>query len=112
MMGGRIEIHSRVEDSDLVEIARYLSRDNPAAAARVFDAIEHTLVRLAAFPDMGTRYHAARKTLANLRMMPVTRFRNYLIFYLPLPGGEGIRVLHVINAARDQPAVVLRERRN
>lgn len=112
MMRGRVEIHAGVESVDLVEIASYISRDNPDAAARVLDAIEQTFVRLAAFPETGTRYHAVRKTLVGLRMVPVPRFRNYLIFYVPLPDNEGIRVLYVINAARIQPAVVLRERRN
>jgi toxin ParE1/3/4 len=108
----RIEVHREVEETDLVEIAAYIARDNPEAAARVLDAIDLTFARLAKFPESGTRYHAARKVLAGIRMTPVSRFRNYLIFYRPLPANEGIRVLYVINAARDQPKVVLRKRRD
>jgi hypothetical protein len=34
-------------------------------------------------------------------MFTVTAYPNYLIYYRPLPDNTGVRILYVLNAARD-----------
>lgn len=36
-----------------------------------------------------------------IRMIPVRPFRNYLVFYMPLSGNAGVRILYVLHGARD-----------
>lgn len=55
--------------------------------------------RLAAMPGMGGRYESDNLELAGVRVFPVSRIRNYLIFYRPTP--QGIEVLRVLHGARD-----------
>lgn len=55
--------------------------------------------RLAATPEMGGRYESDNIELAGMRVFPVSRFRNYLIFYQPT--ALGIEVIRVLHGARD-----------
>ena len=48
---------------------------------------------------MGPKRDFANPKLANLRVWPITKFRQYLIFYTPTR--RGIRVIRVIHGARD-----------
>lgn len=98
---GRLQIHPAVEDEDLADIASAISQDSPAAADRVIDTITTAFGFLAQQPSMGTLYHPARKSLEGIRMIPATPYRNYLIFYRPLPNDAGVRILYVLHAARD-----------
>lgn len=50
---------------------------------------------------LGTAYHPMRRSLRGIRMIPVTEYRNYLIYYRPLPDNTGIRILYVLHASRD-----------
>ncbi len=80
---------------DLVEIAVYLYRYDPAAADRVLDAIEEKCQYLSDFPQIGRK----REELAPaLRSFPAG---NYVIFYRPNP--NGIEVIRVLHGARDLP---------
>ena len=60
---------------------------------------EATFQRLADMPGMGTRYQPDEPRYAELLSFPVSRFRVYLVFYWPVPGG--IEVLRVLHGARD-----------
>jgi toxin ParE1/3/4 len=82
-------------EEDLIEIWRYIARDNPQAADRVLDAIETASVRLARNPRLGP----ARPDLAPaLRYFPVG---SYLILYRELT--DGIEVVRVVHGARYLP---------
>ena len=84
----RITRTSRAEE-DLIDIWRYIAKDNPSAADKLLDAIDAAFRRLALNPRIGR----ARPDFApRLRYLPVG---NYLIFYCEVPGGiEIVRVLH------------------
>jgi toxin ParE1/3/4 len=73
---------------DLIDIWNYIADDNEAAADRMFDRIEGVLQMLSEQPKAARE----RPGLApELRSFPVG---NYLLFYLPLPGGiDMVRVL-------------------
>ncbi len=93
---------------DLVEIVYYyLDQGSLAAAQRFRDQAEALLGRLADMRGIGTPYDPDHRALAGLRFLPVTRFKKYLIFYRPVPGGiELVRVLH---GAREIASILAEE---
>jgi plasmid stabilization system protein ParE len=97
----RLEIHPDVKDHDLVEVTSYIASDNPVAADDVYEAITELFVELARHPLLGTEYSPLRRSLKGIRMMVVTGYPNYLIYYRPLPEEAGVRILYVLHAARD-----------
>ena len=66
---------------DILAIVHHISDDNPAAAAAVFEAYEYSLELLKTTPDMGRPYQSSDPRLSHIRVCPIHRFRNYLIFY-------------------------------
>jgi toxin ParE1/3/4 len=66
---------------DLIDIWNYIADDNEAAANWMFDRIEGVLRMLSEQPKAGRE---GPELAPELRSLPVG---NYLLFYLPLPGG-------------------------
>ena len=92
-------------DRDLVEFFRHYAREAGIRVAdRFFAQAKATFSRLAAMPGMGARYQPEEPLYAGLRYFPVSRFRMYLVFYLPIP--EGIEVLRILHGARDIAAIL------
>jgi toxin ParE1/3/4 len=93
---------------DLVAIFRRYAREAGIQVAdRFFTEAELTFERLAGMPGMGTRYEPDEPLYADLRYFPISRFRMYLVFYRPIPGG--IEVLHVLHGARDIHSILTDE---
>ncbi len=93
---------------DLVTIFRHYAREAGIRVAdRFFAETEATFARLASMPGMGTRYEPEEPLYADLRYFPISRFRMYLVFYRPIPGG--IEVLHVLHGARDIAGILAEE---
>src|SRR4051795_9744876 len=90
---------------DILAIVDRISDDNPSAAAAVYEAYEYSLELLKTTPDMGRPYHSLNPQLAHIRVWPIHRFHNYLIFYRHI--GEMIEVLHIWHGARDIPALLV-----
>jgi toxin ParE1/3/4 len=59
---------------------------------------------LASTPGAGTQLNPPLDSIADLRFWPITRFRNYLILYKPLP--DGAEIIRVIHGARDLDKVM------
>lgn len=79
---------------DLVEIGRYIARDNPDAALHVLDEIEIKSRLVGTHPQLGRR----REDLApGLRSFSTGI---YVIFYHQLPDGV-VEVVRVLHGARD-----------
>jgi toxin ParE1/3/4 len=89
---------------DILAIIDRISDDNPTAAAAVFEAYEYSLELLKTTPDVGRLYRSANPRLANIRVLPIHRYRNYLIFYRHI--GERVEVLHIWHGARDIVALL------
>ncbi len=90
---------------DLVAIYRHYTRAAGSKVAdRFFAQAEATFVRLAGMPGMGTRYDPEERLYADLRFFPVSRYRDYLVFYRPLP--DGIEVYRVLHGARDLAGIL------
>jgi plasmid stabilization system protein ParE len=91
---------------DLVTAFRYYAREaGLRVASRIFAEAEATFARL---PGLDTRYEPHEPLYADLRDFPVSRFRAYLVFYLPVPGA-GIEVVRVLHGARDIHGILAEE---
>lgn len=88
---------------DTLGIIEYIGTDNPEVAASFLPALEETCTQLAALPGMGSVRTFQRKDLKGTRILPVTGFENYLIFYTTT--GKSIKVLRILHAARDFPTI-------
>jgi toxin ParE1/3/4 len=84
---------------DLDEIAEFIGRTRPRAALRFLDAFDQTVAALARLPSLGSPHESDDPRLRNVRVRPVKRFKNFLIFYRPIQ--DGIEVLRVLHGARD-----------
>jgi toxin ParE1/3/4 len=89
---------------DILAIVDRISDDNPTAALAVYEAYEYSLELLKSTPDMGRLYRSPNPRLAHIRMMPLHRFPNYLIFYRHI--GGTVEVLHIWHGARDIPTLL------
>ena len=47
-----------------------------------------------------------RRELADVRFWPIKGFRNYLVFYRPLPNGQGVEVIRVLHGAMNVEQVM------
>ena len=82
-------------ERDLIDIWLRISRDNARAADRLWKTFETKFELLSDHTLLGP----AREELgAAVRSFPVG---TYLVFYRPLPEGDGIALLRVLHGARD-----------
>jgi toxin ParE1/3/4 len=88
---------------DALEITEYIALDNPEAAARFVPALEATCAKLVALPGMGSARTFRNTDLTEVRILPVTGFEHYLIFYTAV--GKNMKVIRVLHAARDFPTI-------
>ena len=88
---------------DTLEIVAYIATDNPDAASRFVPALEQTHAQLEALPGMGSVRQFRRKDLEGVRIIPITGFEHYLLFYTA--AGTSIKVLRILHAARDFPTI-------
>jgi len=78
---------------DLLQVARFIARDNPERARTFVGELRRQCIRLVEQPNLG----ASRDDCAKgLRMLPHGR---YLIFYCLMD--DGIKVERVLHSARD-----------
>jgi toxin ParE1/3/4 len=85
---------------DLIDIYRHLAREaGVRTASRFFAQAETTFERLAGMPLMGTHYEAENPAFAEVRYFPISRFKKYLVFYLPT--ARGVDIVRVLPGARD-----------
>ena len=88
---------------DLVDYAEHISRDSLDAALRFLDAAESTFKFLAENREVGQLCRFPQPELAGLRVWPIERFGNYLVFYQPTD--DGVEVWRVLHGARDIEAL-------
>jgi toxin ParE1/3/4 len=82
--------------AEIEAIYSYIATDNPAAAVIVRTQIEHTIGLIGTMPKMGRiKYQQV------VRMLPVRRYPQYLIFYA-IEANEVV-ILNVRHGARLRP---------
>lgn len=88
------------------QIAGYLVREsaNAALGLRFAAAVRETLLRVLEFPNTGKRVDSAQRKLFGLRVVPVSDFSNYLIYYVP--SDDTVYVLRVLHGARNLPRLM------
>ena len=89
-------------ETDLVEIAFYIARDNPSADHHWLEDIEKKIELLAANPEIGS----IRPELAE-RMRSLSA-GNYVIYFRAVE--DGIEVVRVLHGSRDVDAGHFRKR--
>lgn len=93
---------------EIIESYRYFARAAEVAVAdRIFSSVEETLDRLARMPGLGTRYLPKVPVFSNIRYLPVSGLRSFLVFYAPL--SDGIEVFRVLHGARDLNSILAEE---
>ena len=95
----RLEQHPAVQDEDLADIYSFISEDNVEAAGHVIDAVLDTFGLLVREPSAGVAYRTENPRLRGVKMIPVTRYRNYLVFYRT--AADYVRILYVVHGARN-----------
>ncbi len=75
---------------DIVEIADYVAqRTGLTAVDRFVNAAERTIERLGRMPGIGDRWDDNDPELADVRVSPISRYRNHLVLYRPIEGDRG-----------------------
>ncbi len=88
---------------DIAEIGAYIGLDNPEAGAAFRQTLQNFYEVLADLPEIGSARNFGNPELEGLRMLPVPKFKKYLIFYLPLL--EKVEIVRVLHSARDVPTL-------
>lgn len=96
-MGYKI-IFSEPSIDDLKTIVRFISKDNPQAAAQFGAKLIESVRNLASFPRLGRV--VPEKGEENIREII---FKSYRIFYRVSDGAESVEIIRFWHAARGQP---------
>ncbi|MEO7677107.1 MAG: type II toxin-antitoxin system RelE/ParE family toxin [Verrucomicrobiota bacterium] len=86
-------------DLDLDDQFVVIAPDNIEAAERFLTTAHEAFTLLAENPQLGVSVE-----FKTIRLWPITRFRNHLIFYRPIL--DGIEIVRVLHAARDWTRVL------
>lgn len=90
---------------DLDQAADYLQQQGGAPVAiRFLRAAEAAFERLAATPGIGPRYEPGEPLFEGVRFSPISRFKKYLVFYMPVD--DGVEILGVLRGARDMQGLL------
>jgi toxin ParE1/3/4 len=88
---------------DITEIGAYIGLDNPEASAAFRQTLQNLYEVLADLPEIGSFRNFDNPELEGLRMLPVPKFKKYLIFYRPT--SEKVEIVRVLHRARDIPTL-------
>jgi len=102
----RLDLHVELE-ADVDRIWNWLALEQkvPEAADRVRDAIEASFHLLAGHPAIGIVRWKDHPDLADVRMLVVPHYHNYLVFYRDTP--EAVQIIAVLHGKRDLPRRLL-----
>jgi toxin ParE1/3/4 len=88
-----------------IAIAEYIGRRTSIEMARKFlRAMEAAYETLAEMPRIGSEREYRNPELKGLRMWPVPRFPNHLIFYIV--SESKVEIIRVLHGARDIPTIL------
>lgn len=88
-----------VAERDVIEIGAYLRTRNSAASDRFLKAVQLSLKKLSRMPELGGIREFDNPTLLGVRDWPVSRFKNYRIFYRVTE--QSVQILRLLHAARE-----------
>jgi toxin ParE1/3/4 len=85
--------------NDIDEHAIYIASDHADAGFRFLDSIDGAFVELITHPEIGIARRFEGSALAGLRVWPVPRFENWLIFYQISP--TQLTIIRILHSSRD-----------
>lgn len=85
------------------EALYYQTGDDPAAAARFLEDLEHAFERVVRFPQIGKPWPTPNRELTGLRRLLLSRFP-YSVFYLPTE--TTLEIVRVLHNSRDLPPLL------
>jgi len=88
---------------DIAEIGFYFAQRAPDVENRFYQELDKTIQMLVASPDLGERCQFRNPETKGMRIWQVSKFSNYLIFYLPK--GDLLEVVRVIHGARNYETI-------
>jgi toxin ParE1/3/4 len=106
-MKKREVVYLQKSQEDIDDITYYMGQDNFAASEAFIDAVEATCELLTGSPDIGSTRHFRNPRFSGLRMFPVKKFDNYLIFYQATE--KELLIVRVLHGARDLAALFEKE---
>ena len=90
---------------DVRSIVLYIAEDNPQAASDFRRAIENARETIGTLPEIGSAYNFDNTELKGLRMLPLRKFKKYLIFYRLNVEEDITEIVRVVHSARDLPTL-------
>jgi toxin ParE1/3/4 len=97
-----VRLRSAAEE-DVAGHARHLQERSVEAAIRFLDAVDAALELIALSPGIGGICRYEKEHLRDMRVLPISGFKSYLVFYRVLP--NEIEVIRVLHGARDLASV-------
>lgn len=89
---------------DVDEIATYIARNSPSAAARFYELVDATYEKIHTDPWRWPVYPVWIPSGQELRKRAVIGFGSYLVFYALLP--NAVQIFRVLHGARNLPKVL------
>lgn len=87
-------------DADVELISGYLDElAGPEVSDRFLDNMTKALKHIASFPSSGSLHHSQTAKIEDLRMFPVSRYPDYLLFYID--GLEEVVFVRLLHGKRD-----------
>lgn len=101
----KLGYYFRTEASlDVIETAVYIGLDDLKAADAFLLAVESACKNITIFPNIGRKKSYKNEALKDIRLLPVPKFPNYLIFYRLQ--NKKIEVIRILDGRRDLPSLL------
>lgn len=95
-------------DQDIIDQAEYLTRHQSLQTGlRFYRAADETFRLIASQPEIGTRAEFRSSFLHGMRMFPLKRFPNHLVFYRRVE--NDVEIIRILHGARDIETLFKRE---
>lgn len=91
---------------DILELADRLGEPYPNVGRALLTRVDETVQFLERFPAVGSLPPVPLPADPAVRFFPVQRFREFLIAFLPLPDGDGVEIVRVIDGRRDLASLI------
>jgi toxin ParE1/3/4 len=88
---------------DIKQIAAYIGEHNPQASMAFRQTLQHIYEVLLDLPEVGSVRNFRNPEMKGLRILPVPKFKSYLLFYRPTT--ERLEIVRVLHGARDIPSL-------
>jgi toxin ParE1/3/4 len=84
---------------DIKQIAAYIKEDSPQSSLAFRQTLENIYEVLLDLPEGGSVRNFRNPEMKGLRMLPVPKFKRYLLFYRST--SERLEIVRVLHGARD-----------